>query len=49
MSSTTVTVHPMPSRSAFDEETTRAEIYGVLATLFYAPPDESCSRDCGCR
>lgn len=41
MSSTTVTVHPMPSRSAFDEETARAEIYGVLATLFYAPPDET--------
>jgi len=29
---------PMPTSSALDEETARAEIYGLLAQLFYAPP-----------
>ncbi|MFZ5793605.1 MAG: MoaD/ThiS family protein [Pseudomonadota bacterium] len=29
----------MPVRQPLDEETARAEIYGVLATLWYAPPD----------
>lgn len=28
-----------PERSALDEETARAEIYGLLAALYYAPPD----------
>jgi len=27
-----------PTSSALDEETARAEIYGLLAQLFYAPP-----------
>ncbi len=27
-----------PQTSALDEETARAEVYGVLAALFYAPP-----------
>jgi hypothetical protein len=26
-----------PSSSALDEETARAELYGVIAELFYAP------------
>lgn len=30
---------PIPSSSALDEETARAEVYGLLAQLFYAPPD----------
>lgn len=29
---------PLPTSSALDEETARAEIYGLLAQLFYAPP-----------
>src|SRR3954471_3147934 len=29
---------PLPVTSALDEETARAEIYGLLAQLFYAPP-----------
>jgi TorA maturation chaperone TorD len=29
---------PIPVTSALDEETARAEIYGLLAQLFYAPP-----------
>jgi TorA maturation chaperone TorD len=29
---------PIPVSSALDEETARAEIYGVLAQLYYAPP-----------
>lgn len=29
---------PLPTTSALDEETARAEIYGLLAQLFYAPP-----------
>lgn len=29
---------PIPVSSALDEETARAEIYGLLAALFYAPP-----------
>lgn len=28
----------LPTSSALDEETARAEIYGLLAQLFYAPP-----------
>lgn len=28
-----------PVSSALDEETARAEVYGVLAALYYAPPD----------
>ena len=28
----------IPVSSALDEETARAEVYGLLATLFYAPP-----------
>ena len=28
----------LPTTSALDEETARAEIYGLLAQLFYAPP-----------
>ena len=26
-------------RRALDEETARAEVYGLLAQLYYAPPD----------
>lgn len=29
---------PIPVSSALDEETARAEIYGLLAQLYYAPP-----------
>lgn len=29
---------PLPSSSALDEETARAEIYGLLSQLYYAPP-----------
>lgn len=29
---------PLPTSSALDEETARAEVYGLLAQLFYAPP-----------
>lgn len=29
---------PIPQSSALDEETARAEVYGLLAALFYAPP-----------
>ena len=28
----------IPASSALDEETARAEIYGLLAALYYAPP-----------
>jgi TorA maturation chaperone TorD len=31
-------LEPLPSTSALDEETARAEIYGLLAQLYYAPP-----------
>lgn len=31
---------PLPTSSALDEETARAEIYGLLAQLYYAPPGE---------
>lgn len=31
---------PLPTSSALDEETARAEIYGLLAHLYYAPPPE---------
>jgi TorA maturation chaperone TorD len=39
MSSTHVVSAQVPVRQALDEETARAEIYGVLAALYYAPPD----------
>ncbi|HVE54079.1 MAG TPA: molecular chaperone TorD family protein [Ramlibacter sp.] len=29
---------PLPTSSALDEETARAEVYGLLAQLYYAPP-----------
>ncbi len=29
---------PIPASSALDEETARAEVYGLLAALYYAPP-----------
>lgn len=29
---------PLPTTSALDEETARAELYGLLAQLYYAPP-----------
>jgi TorA maturation chaperone TorD len=33
------TMHPdIPVRSSLDEETARAEVYGLLAALYYAPP-----------
>lgn len=31
-------ISPIPVRSSLDEETARAEVYGLLAALFYAPP-----------
>ncbi|TFZ03958.1 TorD/DmsD family molecular chaperone [Ramlibacter humi] len=31
---------PIPASSALDEETARAEVYGLLALLYYAPPSE---------
>ena len=34
-----MTMNPPPSSSALDEETARAELYGLMATLFYAPPE----------
>jgi TorA maturation chaperone TorD len=33
-----MTSEPLPTTSALDEETARAEIYGLLSQLFYAPP-----------
>jgi len=30
---------PLPTTSALDEEVARAEIYGLLAQLYYTPPD----------
>lgn len=32
---------PPPTASALDEETARAELYGLIAGLFYAPPDDA--------
>jgi TorA maturation chaperone TorD len=32
-------LQPSPLSSALDEETARAEVYGLLAQLYYAPPD----------
>lgn len=32
-------IDPMTPTSALDEEMARAELYGLLATLYYAPPD----------
>lgn len=29
---------PLPTSSALDEETARAEVYGLISQLFYAPP-----------
>ena len=34
-------LNPPPTSSAMDEETARAELYGLIATLFYAAPDEA--------
>jgi TorA maturation chaperone TorD len=31
-------IQPIPVTSALDEETARAEVYGLLAQLYYAPP-----------
>jgi len=31
-------MQPIPASSALDEETARAEVYGLLAQLYYAPP-----------
>ena len=31
--------HQLPTSSALDEEIARAELYGLLARLWYAPPD----------
>ena len=31
----------IPQSSALDEETARAEVYGLLAVLYYAPPEAS--------
>ncbi|MDF2467300.1 MAG: chaperone protein TorD [Ramlibacter sp.] len=31
----------VPTSSALDEETARAEVYGLLAVLYYAPPEPS--------
>lgn len=36
--SATATLSAPPTASALDEETARAEIYGLLAQLYYAPP-----------
>jgi TorA maturation chaperone TorD len=33
-----MTTDPLPTSSALDEETARAEVYGLLAQLYYAPP-----------
>ncbi|MEJ5990832.1 molecular chaperone TorD family protein [Ramlibacter sp. PS3R-8] len=33
-------LEPLPTTSALDEETARAEIYGLLAQLYYQPPPE---------
>ena len=30
---------PRPERSTLDEETARADVYGLLAALYYAPPN----------
>lgn len=35
----TSSLHLDPGSSALDEETARAEIYGLLSALFYQPPD----------
>jgi TorA maturation chaperone TorD len=32
---------PLPRSSALDEEVARAEMYGLLAALYYQPPDEA--------
>ena len=34
-------LNPPPTTSALDEETARAELYGLISALFYAPPDET--------
>ena len=41
MHTTTVDPRHIPVRQALDEEVARAELYGVLATLYYAPPDDA--------
>lgn len=35
---TATTTAPLPASTALDEEIARAEVYGLLAQLFYAPP-----------
>ncbi|NBX55097.1 MAG: molecular chaperone [Betaproteobacteria bacterium] len=35
----TLPLNPPATSSALDEETARAELYGLIAALFYAPPD----------
>jgi TorA maturation chaperone TorD len=37
--------NPQPASSALDEETARAEVYGLLAVLYYAAPDPSLLAD----
>jgi TorA maturation chaperone TorD len=37
-SGSTMSAEALPATSALDEETARAEVYGLLAQLFYAPP-----------
>ena len=37
----TLPLTPPASSSALDEETARAELYGLISALFYAPPDEA--------
>jgi len=39
VSSTTAHLIAPPTTSALDEETARAELYGLLAQLYYAPPE----------
>ena len=34
----TISADAIPTSSALDEETARAEVYGLLAQLYYAPP-----------
>lgn len=31
-------ISPIPVRSSLDEETARAEVYGLMSALYYAPP-----------
>ena len=38
--------HRSPLAADDSEELARAEVYGLLAQLFYAPPDDELSRSC---